>query len=249
MASAWASRLPIVTVSKADAPKAVTFVYPFYQAHQFLAFQLSVWRAYPADVRAHLSAIVVDDGSPVAAALPPSEAWPFPLRLFRIGVDLPWNWLAARNIGAYHAPDGWLLLTDMDHVVPAETAWSLISGRHDPSVIYAFQRQEHTGETVTPHSASFFLTRDLFWRIGGYDEALSGRYGTDGEFRKRAAAVAPMQVLSDALVRYEFVDDSSTTRYARKRPEDYDAVKRVVASRGPGWRPRTRSFPYQEVAC
>lgn len=247
MASAWASGLPIVTVPKAEAPKPVTFVYPFYMSHRFFAFQWATWKAYPEALRQHLAAIVVDDGSPAPLDLPNAEAWPFPLRVFRIGLDLPWNWLAARNIGAHYAPEGWLLLTDMDHVVPAETVNGLIHGQHDPRLIYVFQRREHTGGSVPPHSASFFMTREMFWTIGGYDEALSGRYGTDGEYRRRAMGHAPFKVLADPLIRYEYVDDSSTTRYPRKRPEDALAVKRLVSERTAGWKPRTLSFPYHEV--
>jgi hypothetical protein len=245
MASLWAARLPVVTVPQAAQPKPVTFVYPYYDNPLFFATQVARWRAYPPNLCAHVSAIVVDDGSSMPAALPPAP--PFPIRLFRIAVDVPWNWLAARNIGAHHAPDGWLLLTDMDHVVPAETLRSLVWGQHDPAVVYAFSRREHTGAAIAPHSASFFLTRRLFWTIGGYDETLSGHYGTDGEFRRRVREYAPIQVLSDALVRHEYVGDSSTSRYRRKDPQDAVAVKRLIAARGAGWRPKVLSFPYVEV--
>lgn len=246
MASQWASRLPVVTPVRSGVAKPITLVYPFYQCHRFFLKHLATWRDYPPQLKAHVSAIVVDDGSPQPATLPHDR--PFPMRLFRIGVDLPWNWLAARNIGANYAPDGWMVLTDMDHVVPSQTLHALIYGQHDPSVIYAFSRREHTGQVVTPHSASFFIHRSLFWTIGGYDEELSGRYGTDGEFRRRASSFAPFQVLTHELIRYEYVHDSSVTKYPRKLPADAMAVKRIVSSRVRGWKPRTLSFPYAEVS-
>lgn len=244
MASEWAKSLTRVTVDLADTPKPVTFIYPYYENQRFFWDQVTAWSLYPAPLRAHLSAIVVDDGSPVPAQLP--QPVPFPIRLFRIGVDVRWNWLAARNIGAHHAPDGWMLLTDMDHAVPIQTAHRLVWGHHDPDVVYVFSRREHTGRALEPHSASFFMTRALFWMIGGYDERLSGYYGTDGEFRRRIMEYAQMVRLSDELIRYEFVEDSSTTRYLRKQPEDI-AVRRIIAGREKNWRPKVLSFPYREV--
>lgn len=244
MASTWARSLPIVTVPL-GAPKRVTLVLPYYENPAFFLQQQTAWRLWPRDVQPHVQVIVADDGSPTPITAPSQPV--VTCRVYRIGVDVPWNWLAARNIGAHHADDGWLLLTDMDHLVPPETIRSAVFGQHDPSVIYAFSRREHTGVVIPPHSASFLMTRQLFWTVGGYDETLSGHYGTDGDWRRRCRAVAPFQVLRDELHRFEYVEDSSTHRYARKRPEDAAAVAGLVAARGPQWRPKTLSFPYREV--
>ena len=90
------------------------------------------------------------------------------------------------------------------------------------------------------------MTKALFWEIGGYDEALSGYYGTDGDYRRRLARHATIQILPVPLVRHEYVGDSSTTRYQRKQPEDA-AVGRLIGARRPGWQPTVLSFPYHEV--
>ena len=34
------------------------------------------------------------------------------------------------------------------------------------------------------------MTKNLYWKIGGYDEELSGNYGTSGRYRARAFKVA-----------------------------------------------------------
>lgn len=243
----WSHGIPTVHVAHGE-PKPVTIVLPFYRNSQFLRTQIAWWSNYAEHMRANLSAIIVDDGSPEPASDVLRDVQkPFPIRLFRILKDVRWNWLAARNIGLHHAHEGWVCVTDMDHVIPPSTAEALIYGQHNPGVIYGFSRIEHSGEKLAPHPNSWFLTREMFWRVGGYDEALSGHYGTDGEWRRRCANTAPMAILEDRLVRHEYQADSSTTHYLRKQPEDA-AVKRIVEARGQDWHPTILSFPFEEIA-
>jgi hypothetical protein len=250
MASNWARDLPVVTVPTRGTAKPVTFVYPYYENARFFQRQLRGWQEYPDALAAQVSIVVVDDGSPTtpAARVLAGHAPRCRVRLFRIEPDVPWNWLAARNIGAHHAADGWLLLTDMDHVVPAQTLAAVVYGAHDPDVVYGFSRVEHTGAPVPPHSASFLMTKAMFWTVGGYDERFSGSYGTDGMYRRRLLATAPIQILSDVLVRHERIGDASTTAYARKLPADAARIKAIQAQIPAGSKPAVLTFPYYEVA-
>lgn len=243
---------PIVKVKTAEAtvaPKPVTFVYPYYCNAEFLSCQISGWWRFPERLRQHLSVIIVDDGSPDPGAQFSIRAFkqPFPIRLFRIEVDVRWNWLAARNIAMSHAADGWCVATDMDHVIPLETAAALVWGAHDETCIYRFSRAEHTGQEIRPHPNSWFMTRAMFWKFGGYDETLSGYYGTDGEARRRWVKTAPVLTLKDRLIRHEHQGDSSTTRYQRKEKIDQRAQE-IIKARGKDWKPKVLSFPYHEVA-
>jgi hypothetical protein len=239
---------PVECVTISSNAKPVTLIYPYYDNPQMLRRHVDHWALLPYYMKQHLSAIIVDDGSPnvpavqVLAEIVP----PFPISLYRIDVDVRWNWLAARNIGWHHAPEGWGVVTDVDHLIPVSTLLSCIYGEHDDRVIYRFMREEHTGEVIHPHPNSWMMTREMYHRVGGYDEALSGHYGTDGEYRRRCVKTAPIRILSDKLVRHEHVGDSSTVRYLRKQPEDA-AVSRIVAARGKGWKPKTLSFPYHKV--
>lgn len=243
---------PMVTVPLAYGVKPyVTLVYPYYENPEFFCQQLAGWARYSAPLCSRLRVIVVDDCSPTSSAEDVVRSFgsglPFSLRLFRVEVDVRWNWLAARNIGAHVAEQGWLLLTDMDHVVSETVLHRMVHGEHDQGTIYRFSRVEHSGVRVHPHPNSWFMTRKMFWKVGGYDEACSGFYGTDGDYRRRCAATAPILIQTEALVRHEYQGDSSTTRYLRKQPEDAEA-KRIMRRRQPGWRPRTLSFPHHEVA-
>lgn len=240
---------PFASLDVSPVPKRVQFIYPYYENPYFLRRQIELWAMYTKALRDLVSVIVVDDGSPKAPAagvLRELRHLPVSLRLFRIDVDVRWNWLAARNIGLHHANEGWCVLTDMDHVITENVATSLVGFEHDDQVIYRFSRREHTGMQIHPHPNSMFMTKGMFWRVGGYDEALSGHYGTDGDWRRRCAKAARVLTLNESLVRYEFDGDSSTTTYKRKQPEDA-GKKAIIARRGKNWRPKTLSFPYHEV--
>jgi len=227
----------------------VTMIYPYYDNPRFLARQIRMWNAWPVAVRRFVSLIVVDDcspGWPAAEVFSQHFALPFYTRLFRTDKDVRWNWLAARNIGAYHAGDGWLLLTDMDHVVPVESMRWLTLGEFREDTIYRFSRTERGDTPIHPHPNSWFMTRAMFWKVGGYDERMSGYYGSDGYYRRRCAATAPIRIMSNVtLDRFEHDGDSSTIRYKRKQAEDAK-LRPLVRSFPPGSKPLTLSFPYHE---
>lgn len=238
---------PIVQLKQMTEPRAVTFVYPYYENPIFLGLQLQKWASYPDELRKQLQVIIVDDGSPKCPAANvlrdvQPKVW---LRLFRITIDVRWNWLAARNLAMYHA-HGWCVLTDMDHMVPEQTLRALVFGKVWPHYIYRFTRREADGRSIHPHPNSMFMTSTTFWDVGGYDEALSGHYGTDGDWRRRCAAARKVFTLPCPLERHEYEQDSSTMHYKRKQPEDA-GKKAIIAARGPGWRPRVLSFPWEEV--
>lgn len=241
---------PLVTVERLTEPKNVTMIYPYYENPKFFEKQLRGWARLPYNVLGrYLSVIVVDDGSQKyhAENILRHTFWPKSLRLFRIFVDVRWNWLAARNVGAHHAcKSDWLLMTDMDHVADEKCLDAVVYGAHDRDTIYRFSRREADGKKIHPHPNSWLMTRTMYWDVGGYDEALSGHYGTDGEYRRRCAATAPVRILTDELERHEYEGDSSTTHYKRKQPEDA-AAKRLIRARSHKWRPRTLSFPYAEI--
>ena len=48
------------------------------------------------------------------------------LRVYRILEDIPWNREEARNLGAQEAQTPWILMTDLDHILPVASAEALL---------------------------------------------------------------------------------------------------------------------------
>jgi hypothetical protein len=219
-----------------------------------LAIQYEHLALMPSKLKAHFRLIVVDDGSPTGPATPPDYDLGFPLEIYRIGVDRPWNQDAARNIAVHHAPDGWLLLTDMDHMVPEATLHDIMKNTLDPAWAYRFRRV--SAPNMTPHHVhpnSWLLTKALFDKIGGYDETLCiGAYGTDGDIADRLARGARIGVLKQTLIRVprDVVADASTTCLPRKDDEGRAALKQIrrEIKNNPAHEIKRLTFPYERVA-
>lgn len=243
-------------------PRQLTFICAYYENPGMLREQQRAWRQYPDDLKARFHAIVTDDASPTRPALPAVEPTGIgSFRLFRTLVDVRWNWLFCRNLGVSHSPTRWVLLTDIDHVLPPTTLRALLTEELDSDVIYRFSRVDAPDLTpYKPHPNSWLMTTTMFDRMGGYDERFSGFYGTDADFRDRAtmvpdhAATKPARAVvlrSDVLIRYprEVIPDASTTTYGRKEPQDHENVARIRAARGliPNWRPLRVTFPWEQL--
>ena len=199
----------------------ISIVFAYYENPQMLELQWREIAAYPRDVKKNVQIVVVDDGSPQNPAALVRRPKSLPdVAIFRLGVDIPWNQDAARNIGAFEASGTWLLLTDIDHVVPAETLKGLLSMQKDPDVVYSFGRVKFdSGEVREPHPNSYFMTKKMYWSIGGHDEDFAGIYGKDVLFRQRVlkkAREVPLTHLPLARVGTTLVPDAGTTLISRE---------------------------------
>lgn len=233
---------------------------PTYLNSGMIALQYEGWAAWSQGIKDRTKIILVDDGSPEPVAdVPRPEGLP-DLQIYRVTEDRPWHQHAARNLGAHVADEGWMLLTDMDHVLEEAAARALFEEKLDPERIYTMHRFEADTRKPTlgkdgrpkPHPNSFVLTRELYWRIGGYDEDYCGIYGTDGLFRMRAAERALRGHLNIPLIRYwrDLVPDASTTTLARKEGREPGAKERVArekAERGEADVIKVLQFPWVRV--
>ncbi len=246
----------------------LTLVLPYYMNPGMLQEQQTCWASYPDEYRSHLHVIVVDDGSPERPAADVFEMVPglASQSLYRVGVDVRWNWLTCRNIGMHHAPTEWALLTDIDHLVPLETLQTLLRMKLHANQVYRLSRVDAPHplpyaltdcsvrmkkDRVHIHPNTWLMTREMYDTVGGYDERFSGCYGTDYDFRDRVKAHArAITILEEPLVRYgrEILPDASTTVFTRKNDpvNDADLVNRRLARAAEGpWVPLRLTFPYE----
>lgn len=177
----------------------LTLALSYYDQPQILARQIETWLNYPPDVRERMTFFVVDDGSPLfPPAIPANQLAGCDLRLYRIDRDVRWGWPQARNLAMHEAPDGWVLMTDIDHVLPADQAEVALSVPLREGCAYLPARRKPDGSPWKRHQDSFLLERSTFWRTGGYDLRFVGWYGTSSIFRNRLAMMTPL-VETDAF--------------------------------------------------
>jgi glycosyltransferase involved in cell wall biosynthesis len=172
----------------------VSIVFPYYDNPEMLRFQLGRFGDYSQEALDACEIVIVDDCSPVFPARDVIREYDLPnIRLFRLGVDLPWNQDAARNIGAHEARGEYLLLTDIDHVVPESTLLSSATLRTSSACIRSREKRTFPTKLSLPMSTATSCQRSLYWDIGGYDEDFWGAYGSDRLFRTRVLKFAPIQ--------------------------------------------------------
>lgn len=248
------------------AVRDLTIVLPYFQNGGMLREHQTMWRTFADDLKAHFHVIVVDDVSPKNMAIDAVE--PCGIASFRIyrnvGKKVRWNWLFSRNLGVQEANTEWVLLTDIDHAIPEETCRSLMTMPLDQKNVYRLARVDAFRKwpyrikdcPVRPdkryHPNTWLMTRDMYEKTGGYDERLSGCYGTDGEYRDRVKnAAKAIVLLPDVMVRYprEIIPDASTPPelLTRKGDMQNDAElrrRRDVRSQLGKWKPERITFPW-----
>jgi glycosyltransferase involved in cell wall biosynthesis len=209
-----------VSVRNSTEGPEIAIVMPYYDNPQMWAYQLEHFRALDPKIAGRLEVIVVDDASPHHPAVDVIEGdVPLALSVFRIERDKPWNQDAARNIGVHEATAPHVLLTDIDHIVPGATLEGLLSLK-DSSRVFSLGRGAHFSDAkVAPHVNSYFLSKDLYWSIGGYDEDFWGIYGTDKLFRNRVIKRHDIVLKKDLvleLVTQGSIPDAKNKVFSRK---------------------------------
>ena len=190
----------------------LSLVIPILNSHEIVRRQLLHWDHIglttdaddpPAEV------ILVDDGSD-----PPIEE--FTKGLPGLGRNLrilathdyrPWTWALARNFGAKHAQGDYLLMVDLDYILPRiaiDTALAFTGDKlrfkrefgvldengiftQDFATLNAYglpwERINEKGARMPPHPNNFCMRRKLYLEMGGFREDRIGTIYPQGEDR------------------------------------------------------------------
>lgn len=179
----------------------LSLIISYYEAPEMLKEQIKHWEEYPPNVRI----IVVDDHSIKHSAEPILIEYAgnvsCQVQLYRINQDIYQNTFGARNLGFHVVGEGeWVWNLDVDHVVPFESIQAFLDMQMSCKGCYYLPAREevlsNVPKTVTKeiqrHSDTFILTRETFWKTGGYDEDLIGYYfnGAATKFRQTLKSIA-----------------------------------------------------------
>jgi hypothetical protein len=228
----------------------LSLVYTYYNNPLMFLRQVEEWESYPEAIKERLKVYITDDCS---TEKPLKKVLQFPEKIeghgYYITKKAQWNWIAGRNIGAYNADTKWLLLTDVDHIVSKESIIKIFNQLDslNPNSFYFFTRQDANGVVMKNHSNSYLITKELFWKIGGYDENLSGLYyGTLCAYHIRAFSKVRYHPVLDIPLTFfdlkDVLDANSGSSFVRNKAQDCSKLRKIMHTYGS--LVKVMSFPY-----
>ena len=175
----------------------LSIVVPVLNSHEVLRRQLLFYASMGIPKDTEL--IIVDDGSD-----PPLEnTADIPVTIHRTNDFRPWTWALARNAGARIATGEYLLMYDLDHIVPGYAInfirnftgvkvqfvreFGILDENgvltQDRDILEAHGIPKGQSLRIGPLPNNFAIRRDVFWELGGYREDLVEKPYPQGEDR------------------------------------------------------------------
>lgn len=218
--------------------KSLTIGIAYYRNPKTLEYVFDKLKQYDKSVCERLEVIVVDDGSNLGLRAEELPFWkeplPFKASLCRIIPDLAWNHRGAHNLAAHLCSSEWFIYHDVDHFFPAHEMSKLMDIEPNKDFIYSFGRIQVLGDAFNnPHKETRLISKELFWKIGGFDETFSGIYAfPEWEFfEERIKGKFEQVQLPVNLYRItmEIVDDCITKGLIRKEGRDNLDFEKIIS--------------------
>ena len=177
----------------------LSIIVPVLNSHEVVRRQMLHWQSMP--IPAEVEVLYMDDGSaPPLLASTVDLVRVIPTNDFR-----PWTWAIARNSGAKIAQGDYLLMTDLDYIIPRQAIEDALAFTGDymgfrrefgvldedgvftqdmPTLLqYGLlpERAATRGVQMPPHPNNFVIRKDLFFEMGCYREDRVGREYPQGE--------------------------------------------------------------------
>ena len=175
--------------------KLITVNLSFYnQSDYILLKHIEYWNSYPKEIKDKFTFFIIDDCSKKPASEIVKEKYDLDLHIYRVEKDLCCNIAGVRNLGATECKTLWLIILDMDTLIPKEMAKSLIDLANqniNSNICFKFNRKVPNNDKHKkhnkPHPAVCLIRKEDYWEVGGCEEDLVGHYGyTDPSFWHRA---------------------------------------------------------------
>lgn len=218
---------------------------PYYNNRGMLEAHYDDWAEYPSYVKDAIEVSICDDTSDEPIE---HEYTGVLTHLHRIRPPkVIWSQCCATNIAVWATTAPWVLLTDIDHVVPVDT-WDGLRALLEAvglaeKVVYTFRRKNVDGADYKPHPNSWLMHRSMWEASKGHDERYRGLYNQDHSFRMRLERVAAAFVeLPYHLIRVgrETIPDASTPRvYLKNRELDkmkVSEMRKAFLAAGTFWK-------------
>jgi hypothetical protein len=149
------------------------------------------WCSYPHFLKEQISFCIIDDCSKIPAdkVLSDVDLSDLDIHIYRVTDDLYCNIAGVRNLSASVCETDWMVILDMDTMIPKELAFEMLKlSNSEKGNCFKFNRRIKNHEKNNQiHPAVCLLRKDDYWNVGGCDEDLVGNYGfTDPIFWYRA---------------------------------------------------------------
>ncbi len=160
--------------------KSITVGYVCGSQPLILRRHIQTWREYPDWIKKKLEFILVYVGpnKDIVSLKPMPD---LNISLYLLEKFKPWNY-GAKNLIFHVASNKWVFLSDLDHLIEKEAIVKIAKLEQTKRFFYMFKRYNPELEVESQynqscHPGTFYMSKKIFWRVGGIEEDLSGYYG------------------------------------------------------------------------